>query len=88
MMKLALMRTVTGKEDPGISLLQRIRSLELTASQIAAQINALQSSSKRHVRGDCVNQAFMVEMLQRNHYQRTPIRRKNLLGAKHLSNGH
>ena len=50
------------------------RSLELPASEIAAQINASQSSSNRHIsthqlfRGDCVNQAFMVELLQRNHY--------------------
>jgi hypothetical protein len=32
MMKLALMRTATGKEDPELPLLQRIRSLELAAS--------------------------------------------------------
>ena len=48
MMKLALMRTSTGKEDPEVTLLQRINSLELTASEIAAQINASQSSSNRH----------------------------------------
>jgi hypothetical protein len=40
MMKLALMRTTTGREDPELPLLQRMRSLELTAHQIAAQINA------------------------------------------------
>jgi hypothetical protein len=40
MMKLALMRTAKGKEDPELSLLQRISSLELPASEIAAQINA------------------------------------------------
>ena len=49
MMKVALMWTATGKEDPELPLLQRIRSLELPASQIAAQINASQSSSKRHI---------------------------------------
>ena len=38
MMKLALMRTATGKEDP-----------ELPASEIAAQINTSQSSSTRHI---------------------------------------
>ena len=48
MMKLALMRTATGKEDPELPLLQRISSLELPASEIAAQINTLQSSSNRH----------------------------------------
>jgi hypothetical protein len=34
MMELALMRTATGKEDPELPLLQRIRSLELPASEI------------------------------------------------------
>ena len=38
MMKLALMRTTTGKEDPELPLVQRINSLELTAPQIAAQL--------------------------------------------------
>jgi hypothetical protein len=49
MMKLALMRSATGKENTELPLLQRIRSLELTALQIAAQINASQSSSNRHI---------------------------------------
>ena len=56
MMKLALMRTVTGKEDPELPLLQRISSLvtslrnwQLTTPQIAAQINASQSSSNRYL---------------------------------------
>jgi hypothetical protein len=49
MMKLALMRTATGKEDPDLPLLQRISSLEFTAPEIAAQINASQSSSYRHI---------------------------------------
>ena len=39
----------TGKEDPELSLLQRISSLQLPASEIAAQINASQSSSNRHI---------------------------------------
>ena len=43
MMKLALMRTSTGKEDPEKPLLQRIISFELQASEITAQINASQS---------------------------------------------
>jgi hypothetical protein len=49
MMKLALMRTATGKEDPYLPLLQRISSLELPASEIAAQINDSQCSSNRHI---------------------------------------
>jgi hypothetical protein len=40
MMKLALMRTTTVVEDPELPLLQRISSLELPASDIAAQRNA------------------------------------------------
>jgi hypothetical protein len=38
--KCSLMRPATGKEDPKLPLVQRISSLELTAPQIAAQINA------------------------------------------------
>ena len=49
MMKLALMRTATGKEDLELPLLQRISSLELAASEIAVQINVSQSSSIRHI---------------------------------------
>jgi hypothetical protein len=37
-MKLTLMRTATGKEDPQFPLLQRLSSLQLPASDIAAQI--------------------------------------------------
>jgi hypothetical protein len=39
MMNLALMRTTTGKEDPELPLLQRIREV-LTAPQYAVEINA------------------------------------------------
>ena len=91
MMELALMRTATGKEDPELPLLQRISSLELTLSEISAQINASQSSSNRHLNincADCVNQAFMVEFLQRNHYLKTSIIRRDLLGPRNTSNGH
>ena len=45
MMKLTFMRTSTGKKDPELPLLQRISSLALPDSEIAAQINASQSSS-------------------------------------------
>ena len=48
-MKLALMRSTTGKEDPELTLLQRIHSLELTALQIAAQINALKFKKQKHL---------------------------------------
>jgi hypothetical protein len=43
------MRTATGMEDPELSMLQRIISLELSTSEIAAQINASESSSNRHI---------------------------------------
>ena len=43
------MRTATGMEDPESPLLQRISSLELPASEIAALINASLSSSNRHL---------------------------------------
>jgi hypothetical protein len=49
MMKLSLMRTATRDEDPEFPLLQGISSFELTASQIAAQANTLQSSSNRNI---------------------------------------
>ena len=49
MMKLSLMRTATGKEDPELPLLQRKSSLALPASEIAAQIYASQTSSNRHI---------------------------------------
>jgi hypothetical protein len=49
MMKLALMRTARGMEDPELPLLQRIRPLEFPASEIAAQINASQNSRNRHI---------------------------------------
>jgi hypothetical protein len=49
MMKLALVRTATGMEEPELPLLQRTSSLVLPASEIAAQIDASQSSSHRHI---------------------------------------
>jgi hypothetical protein len=49
MMKRAPMKTATGKKDPELTLLQRIISLELPTSEIAAKINASQSSSNRHI---------------------------------------
>ena len=78
MMKLSLMRTATGKEDPELPLLQRIssslRNWQLTASQIAAQIKASQSSSNRHISTSTVQ--------RRKLKKRTPIRRRDLLGPR------
>jgi hypothetical protein len=71
MMKLALKSTATGKEDSELPLLQRIISLDLTAPQIAAQINysefqVTDTSQHELFKRDCVDQAFVVEFLQRN----------------------
>ena len=49
MMKLALMRTATGKEDPELPLQQRISAEINRNSEMSAQINASQSSSNRHI---------------------------------------
>ena len=59
MMKLALMRTATAKENPELSLLQRIHSLELNAPQIAAKIIASQSSSNRHISTSTVQRRLL-----------------------------
>ena len=66
-------------EDPELFLLQRISSLELPASEIAAQINARRvqvtdTSQPQLFRGDCVNQAFMDELLQQ---QKTLLKDSN-----------
>jgi hypothetical protein len=59
-------------DDPELPLMQRISSLDLPASEIAAQINASHSSSKTHLNinwsEETANPATMVELLQRNHY--------------------
>ena len=72
MMKLALMRTATGKEDPEFPLLQRISSLELPASDGSpnkyVRVQVTDTSQHQLFRGDCVNQAFMVALLQGKHY--------------------
>ena len=63
MMKLALMRTATRKEDPDLPLLQRIRLLELTAPQNVAQVTDININCSEETES-----GIMVEMLQRNHY--------------------
>jgi hypothetical protein len=52
------MKTATGKEYPELPLLQRISSLELPTSEIAAQINASQSSSNRHISASTVQRTL------------------------------
>jgi hypothetical protein len=59
--------------DETVSHYRCCSSLELPASEIAAHINAhrvqgTDTSQHQLFRGDCVNQAFMVELLQIYHY--------------------
>jgi hypothetical protein len=60
MVKLALMRTDTGMEDPELPLLKRISSLELPASEMKSQINASQSSSNRHISTSTVHRRLCI----------------------------
>jgi hypothetical protein len=91
MMKLALMRTATGKEDAELTLLQRIHllvtSLRNCSPNKCYRVQVTDTSHHQLFRGDCANQSFMVELLQRNHYIRTPIRR-DLLRPRNMNNGH
>ena len=73
MMKLALMRTATGKEDPEIPVLQGIRSLELPVSEIVAQINASQSSSNRHISTSTVQRRLCESGLHGRITEKKPI---------------
>ena len=83
MMKLDLMRTATGKEDQELPLLQRISSLELPASKIAAQINASQSSSNTHISTSTVQRRLCESGL---HGQTAA--EGDLLGPRNTSKGH
>ena len=93
MMKLALMRTATGKENPVLPLLQRISSLELQASEIAAQINASQSSSNRHISTSTVQRRLCESDLHGWISAKKPLlkdtnNKKRLVGPRNTSNGH
>jgi hypothetical protein len=70
MMNLALMRTATGKEDPVTSVAEDkfIRvNYSSDATQINHRVQVTDTSQHQLFRGDCVNQALMVKLLQRNH---------------------
>jgi hypothetical protein len=73
MMKLAVMRTATGKEDPELPLLQRISSLLTSLTNCSpnkssrVQVTDISTSTVQRIQV-FVNQAFVVEVLQRNHY--------------------
>ena len=72
-MKLALIRTATRKEDTELPLLKRISSLELTASEISAQINASQSSSNRHISTSTVQRRLRESGLHGQIAAKTPL---------------
>jgi hypothetical protein len=60
MMKLALMRTATGKEDPKLPLLQRMSSLEFPSLRNCSpnkffRVQVTDTSQHQLFRGDCVN---------------------------------
>ena len=87
------LHTSTGKEDPELPLLQRISSLELPTSEIAAQINASQSSSNRHLNINCSERTAWIKPSWSNccketTTKRTPIRRRDLLWPRNTSNEH
>ena len=92
MMKLSLMRTAIGKEDPELPLLQRISSLELTAPQIAAQIIASQSSSIRHISTSTVQRncksGLRGRIAAKKPLLKDTNKKKILLGPRNMSNGH
>ena len=73
MINLALMRTATGKEEPELPLLQRIRSLELPVSEIAAQINASQSSSNRQISTSTVQRRLRESCLRGQIAAKNPL---------------
>ena len=72
------------KGRPRFSSAAEDKFISLPASEIAAQINAQVADTSQHqlFRGDCVNQAFVVELLQRNHYQKDTNKKKRLAWAK------
>ena len=69
--KLALMRTATGKEDPELPAVDkflRVTSLRNCNPNKCFRVQVTDTSQHQLFRGDCVNQAFMIELLQRNLY--------------------
>jgi hypothetical protein len=87
------MRTATGKEDPELppaaeDMFIRVTSIRNYSPNKCFRVQVTDPSQHQLFRRDCMNQAFMVELLQRNHYYRTPIRRRDLLGQRNTSKGH
>ena len=81
------MRTAIGKKDPELPLLLRISSLELPASEIAAQIIASQSSSNRHISTSTVQRRLRESSLHCQNAAKKPLikdtnKKKRLAWAK------
>ena len=53
----------------------RVTSFRNYSPNKCFKVQVTDTSQHQLFRGDCMNQAFMVKFLQRNHYYRTPIRR-------------
>jgi hypothetical protein len=72
MMKLALMRTATGKEDRVTSAAEeqfiKVNSTSDCSPNKCFKVQVTDTSQHQLFSGVCVNQAFMVKLLQRNHY--------------------
>jgi hypothetical protein len=81
MMKLAFMRTATGKEDPEFPLLQRIHSLELTAPQI----NVVKSLSNRHISTSAVQRRLRKSGLHGQSAEKKPLLKDTNNNNKRLS---
>lgn len=97
-LKLALVRSVPGKEDQELALLQRISFLEWPASELADlqhirleatyMLLRVQTYFSIHCLEETASQAFMLELRQRNHYFGRTTSRKALLEPTNTRNGH
>ena len=75
-------RVTSAAEDKFIS----VTSLRKCSPNKCFRVQVANTSQHQLFRGDGVNQAIMVELLQRNYYLRTPIKRRDLLGPRNTSN--
>jgi hypothetical protein len=64
MMKLALMRTATGKEHPAVE--DKFIRVNCTSNCSLHRVQVTDTSKHQLFRGDYVNLAFVVVLLQRN----------------------
>jgi hypothetical protein len=84
-MKLVLMRTATGKEDPELPLLQRISSLVTSLINCSPnkcfRVQVTDTSQHQQFRGDCVNQAFITFILHLSHLADALIQSDLQIGA-------